>query len=286
MELTATGGRLISVVTLSPATARRLWAAPPDAGTVHSVFDRALNLCWHDGRLLTVHGPGRLLAPFAVALARFPSGAARPGLRVRRDEGTITLGGVVLEWRGAAIVETTMPESFDGRPLTSLVSALPRTEPSAGLSSTIGRSACARLAEGLRDRDVDAFIEGALALLGLGEGLTPAGDDCLVGALAVIHRFARSWLRAHPEIETVVAAASSTATTAIAREFVTHALAGQFAESLIDLMTAPSAEVTGRAAADLLQTGATSGADTLCGIRLALAALAAPSRKRPSLRCR
>ena len=158
--------------------------------------------------------------------------------------------------------------------MTTLLSALSDAEScSAGLASTIGRLAQSRLAEGLRLRQSDVCIEGALGMLGLGEGLTPSGDDCLVGALAVVHRFARSWLDAHPEIERVVRAASLTATNAIAREFVTHALAGRFSESLIDLLSAQSAKDIEGAVTHLLRMGATSGADTLHGIRLALCAL-------------
>jgi Protein of unknown function (DUF2877) len=275
MNPTMADARLISVVTLSARTGRRLRAAPFDAGQVHSVFERALNLDWHDGRLLTLHGPGPLLAPFAAALARFPTDAVRPGQRVRRWDDTITLDGIVVEWSGAATVDVTMRVASEGsRSVTTLLSAFSDVESgSAGLTSTIGRRAQSRLAEGLRLRQSEEFIEGALGMLGLGEGLTPSGDDCLVGALAVVHRFARPWLDAHPEIESVVRTASLTATNAIAREFVTHALAGQFSESLIDLMSAQSAKDIERAATHLLRMGATSGADTLHGIRLALCAL-------------
>jgi len=274
MEPTATAARVISVLRMSAGSTRRLRAAPTEAGQVHSVFDRAMNVSWHDGRLLTVHGPGRLLAPFAVALAHFPTGAARPGLRVRRCDDTITLGGIALEWAHATTVETAMPEPIgDCGSATALLAGLPAARPSSGLTSTAGARATGRLAEGAHNRDAGAFLEGALDLLGLGEGLTPSGDDCLVGTLAVIHRFARPWLSAQPEIASRIADAAATATTAIARDFVAHALAGHFAESLIDLMTAARAEQAHRAAAELLQTGATSGADTLYGIRLALAAL-------------
>jgi hypothetical protein len=259
---------------MSTDAARRLKAAPPEAGRVHSVFERAVNLDWHDGRLLTLHGPGPLLAPFAVALVRFPCHTLKPGRSVRRQDDSIVVDDMVFERRGAVTVDTAMPDGARGSP-TILLSRLLQTEhASAGLSSTIARRARSRLAEGLRDRTPAAFVDGALGLLGLGEGLTPAGDDCLVGALAVVHRFARPWLSTHPEIESRVKAASATATTTIAREFVTHALEGRFAESLVDLMSAESAEETDDAATRLLRTGATSGADTLCGIRLALAALA------------
>lgn len=142
--------------------------------------------------------------------------------------------------------------------------------PANGLSSSIGRRARARLAEGVSRQDSGAFIEGALELIGLGEGLTPAGDDCLVGALAALYRLAPSWVHAHPEISATVGSRAAVATTTIAREFIVHALAGRFAESLIDLLTAESVDQVRRAATRLLECGATSGADTLCGVRLVL----------------
>jgi len=260
---------------MSPDVAGRLTAAPLEAGHVHSVFERTLNLAWHDGRLLTLQGPGRLLAPFAAALTRWPhSDAVRPGIRVWRRDDTLALDGLLIEWRDAATAETAMRESTAGPgPALSRLLAEPPAESAPGLSSAIGHRAQSRLAAGLSQRDPEAFVDGALGLVGLGEGLTPAGDDCLVGALAVMHRFARSWLHANPEIGAAVARRSAAATTDIAREFVAHALAGHFAESLIDLMTAESVDGVTRAATRLRRTGATSGADTLCGIRLALAAL-------------
>ena len=269
---------MISVATMSAGAFRRLRAAPSDMGQVHSVFEQALNLACHDGGLLTLHGPGPLLAPFAAALTHFPTGAVRPGRPVSRRDDTITLDGIVVEWSGAATLDVTMRAAPKGREsVTKLLSVLPHLEnDGAGLTSTVARGAESRVVEGLRLRQPELFIAGALGLLGLGEGLTPSGDDCLVGALAVVHRFARSWLDAHPEIESVVRTASVTATNTIAREFVVHALAGQFSESLIDLMSADSAPDIGRAVTHLLSMGATSGADTLHGIRLALGALGTP----------
>ncbi len=270
----------IRVLRASPGVAERLLTAPRDAGRVHSVFERALNLDWYDGRLLTLQGPGPLLAPFAASLARLPrSPALRPGRQVRRRGDVFALDGVFLEPRGATVVDTTMPEAGAGPHPALLVLPSP-SSPANALSSAIGGRARSRLAEGVRGQDPAAFIEGALGLVGLGEGLTPAGDDCLVGALAALHRFAPSWLYAHPEISNTVEQTAAIATTTVAREFVAHALAGRFADSLIDLLTAESADEVGRAVTQLLRSGATSGADTLCGVHLALAALAGPTAPR------
>ena len=264
---------VIRVLKASPDVVERLRTAPHDAGRVHSVFERALNLEWHDGRLLTLQGPGPLLAPFAAALARLPhSPALRPGQPVWRRGDLFALDGIFIEPRGAATVDTIIPEAGTGP--HSALSVLSIPCPTAdGLSSAIGRRARSRLAEGVRSRVPAAFIEGALGLVGLGEGLTPAGDDCLVGALAVLHRFTPSWLHAHPEISATLGRAAAVATTTVAHEFIAHALDGRFADSLIGLLTAESPDDVGRAATQLLRSGATSGADSLCGVHLALAAL-------------
>jgi hypothetical protein len=122
---------------------------------------------------------------------------------------------------------------------------------------------------------VPTFLDGACGLIGLGEGLTPAGDDCLVGALALIHRFDRPWLAAQPRIRAAVRSKTLRGTTAVAREFLLHALDGHFAESVADLVHADSVAGVREGAARLLAVGATSGADTLLGMGLALAALRA-----------
>jgi hypothetical protein len=264
---------VIRVLKASADVVERLRTAPGEAGRVQSVFERALNLDWHDGRLLTLQGPGPLVAPFAAALTRIPrSPALSPGLPVSRRGEVFALDGVCFEPRGAASVDASMPEARTGPHLALSVLSTPASV-AHGLSSEIGRRARCRLAAGVSRRDPDAFIEGALGLLGLGEGLTPAGDDCLVGALAALHRFTPSWVHAHPEISATVEQTAAVATTTVAHEFVAHALAGRFAEGLIDLLTAESADEVSRAATGLLRSGGTSGADTLCGVHLALAAL-------------
>jgi hypothetical protein len=59
----------------------------------------------------------------------------------------------------------------------------------------------------------------------------------------------------------------------VARDFIVHALDGAFAEPVVSVLTATGPDAARRSVAALLDTGATSGADTLSGIRLALLAL-------------
>jgi uncharacterized protein DUF2877 len=176
------------------------------AGRVHSVFKRAVNLSWHDGGLLTLQAPGALAAPFAAALARMPvADAILPGVNVRRRGDALVLGGVGVRWRGATLTDSAVREN-PGAPPPALAVLTDESLEQSGpaLWNPIGQRARSRLAEGLRRRHVKTFLDGACGLIGLGEGLTPAGDDCLVGALAVIQRFDRAGLVAHPEIQASV----------------------------------------------------------------------------------
>lgn len=272
--------RWLQVLRLSPAVATRLEAAPPEAGRVHSVFTRAVNLSWHDGGLVTLQAPGALAAPFAAALARMPAAdAIHPGGRVGRRGDALVLEGVGVRWRGATLANTAVRES-PGSPPPALETLMDecRGQSARALGSPIGQRARSHLAEGLKRRHVATFLDGAFGLIGLGEGLTPAGDDCLVGALAVIQRFDGSWLAAHPEIRASLRQRAWDGTTVVAREFIVHALSGHFAESVIDLLEADSVGAARRGATRLLGVGATSGSDTLLGIRLALAALGSGGR--------
>jgi uncharacterized protein DUF2877 len=146
----------------------------------------------------------------------------------------------------------------------------PRIAP--GLCSETGRRAQQLMVQGIRSGETVAFLQGARALIGLGEGLTPAADDCLVGALAVPQRFSPPWLESHPEISAAIAAVVEDGTTMVGREFILHALGGSFSEVILRLLTGTSMQDALRAAAQLLAKGGTSGAVTLQRMQLVLEA--------------
>ncbi len=249
----------LRITRLGTTTRDRLDRAPERAGSVHSVFERAVNVLWHDGRLVTLHGPGALEAPFAVALSRLPErGALTAGMPIAR---------CAIDWRDAECIGLDMPEGALG----FAPGALPQPPPAAALGSSAGLGLLAR---GLATRDANTVAMAALALVGLGEGLTPSGDDCLVGALSAIHRLAPAWLARSEGLRAWLAAAAESGTTAIAHGFLLEALEGRFAEPVLAVLTAESDASARLAALRLLAMGATSGADTLCGIWLACQALA------------
>jgi len=246
---------------LGSASLARLSRASGTTGRVHSVFERAINVLWGDGRLVTLHGPGPLAAPFAVALHRLPArGTVRPGMAIGRES---------LDWREADCVPLEMPRG----PLGFGTHALP--ERAGGLRAGGAARAQQALAASIAAGDARAFADAAYALIGSGEGLTPAGDDCVVGALAAIHRLAPGWLASRANPRGRLADAAWSRTTAVAREFLLEALDGRFAEPVLALLTSRSDDLARDAGRRLLAMGATSGADTLRGIRLACRALQA-----------
>ena len=250
--------------------ARRLEAAGGLRGRVHSVFARAVNVEWNDGSLLALHQPGPLLAPFAAAVDDTAVlRALRPGMPVVVEPRRLRAPGLVLSWERATRVDCSVARN------PSLPAPARPGGHAPGLDSPGGAGARAALGAGIGRRDASRLIAGACALLGLGEGLTPAGDDCLVGALAVLHAVDPAPLTREPAVAGAIAEAAETRTTAIGREFVLHALAGHFSEPVLAVLRARSRTESARAAARLAALGATSGADTLGGMRLAWDALAA-----------
>ncbi|HZW76381.1 MAG TPA: DUF2877 domain-containing protein, partial [Caldimonas sp.] len=120
-------------------------------------------------------------------------------------------------------------------------------------------------------------------LIGWGEGLTPAGDDFIVGLLAGLDALARGNAARLDFCDVLAAhvAARTNRTTPIAAHALRLAAAGA-SSARVDRLLAALCCSDGRhdaevALHDLLALGATSGADTASGIVAALDAWSRPS---------
>jgi hypothetical protein len=257
-----------------PSTLRaRLESGAADGGLVLSAHASAVNIEWRAGGLMALHGPGYLRAPFAAAVPDRALGRLHRGALVWQRHGAIQADGISLRWRGAAVVDTRLPRAEpDWCPRPLLAAAVEESRGSA-LDGPLGRDARRALVAGLGRRDVARFLEGARGLIGLGPGLTPAGDDFLVGVLAVLHRLDPGWLSAVSALRTAIGAAPPARTTTVAAEFLRHALDGLFAEPLVHLLTAATEDGARGAARRLRAGGATSGRDALLGVADALGAV-------------
>jgi len=155
--------------------------------------------------------------------------------------------------------------------------APPSWEPAgaSGSAASIGLHSIETLRRGLADDDLPAVLQASDTLVGLGEGLTPSGDDLLVGLTAALRA------TGHPmagPLSRHAAFRAVDSTTDIARVTLEHAARSEYAERIHDVLEAVA---RGDDAALRLQVeralswGASSGADTLLGVLIGLEAAAA-----------
>jgi hypothetical protein len=118
--------------------------------------------------------------------------------------------------------------------------------------------------------DLASILGEAIELIGLGPGLTPSGDDYLVGLLAGLEATGH---RSRPALANAIAHAAPTRTTAVGAATLAHAARGAYAERLHDVLRAVatgSGDALTTAIGRAMAYGATSGADTLVGLFTAL----------------
>ncbi len=130
--------------------------------------------------------------------------------------------------------------------------------------------------DALRANDLAAFEAAALRVLGLGHGLTPSGDDFVGGILFALHHAPRpQWRSAMPGLHSRIRAAAAVSTNIISAALLDDLMYGASYSVLHQLLAALQTKhppVIEEATAQLLRLGATSGADMLAGLLLALTA--------------
>lgn len=134
------------------------------------------------------------------------------------------------------------------------------------------QQALTSLSRGLYEENISMITDGVKLLAGLGPGLTPAGDDFLVGLLAAFYALGPSYARQQgaswPMYARLIADMAHNHTTRLSAAWLTHAGAGGFGEpwhNLIQAMNANQPQALTTCAERILATGATSGADAMSG---------------------
>lgn len=276
----------IRALRLTAEAERRLRHAR-GSGRVVAAFARTVNLELDGAGWLSLHAPGPIPAPFGIACGAWPAMAPSAGAAVRVEADALVLDGrLLIRLDGAAVSETTLPTPAPLPPVSRcLTQALARTTagllpaaaalltggvPPAGPLARTAVPALARLSTATTLRDPDGCLAAALPLLGLGPGLTPAGDDCLVGWLAGARTASTEGRDLAEAVGPRLLGGATRRTGPLSRAFLAAAVAGEAAEPLLDFVLVPDeARLEG-----LLALGATSGADLLAGYLLARVVLA------------
>ncbi|MFF0473207.1 DUF2877 domain-containing protein [Streptomyces sp. NPDC004284] len=269
-------------------------------GSVHSVFTRVVNLLTPDGTLIALAARDAGDAPrtLVTEVAAWTGQGLEAGRSVAFANGNIALGrphplrplrlttAGARPWHPVAPSLAALPPGGFAA-AAALVDRLCRTYgppggmlgpgPGAGPMETAVAHALDKgrrtLVAGVRAGDGDGIRRGVLGLLGLGPGLTPAGDDFLTG-LALLAALPGSRLTGFPPVLRDVLAGHGGRTTALGLATVSEAADGRARSELLDLLRL-LAEL--RPARDLnapvrkvLAIGHTSGGDTLSGLAAGL----------------
>lgn len=242
------------------------------SGTVVSTHASAVNLLLDDGVLVAVLPAGSPIHPWALATAFEPS-LVQEGTPVRVSGKVLATGPLRFDLEGLEVVDLRLHR----RPLRVPADAIKRLvqscEPLAE-QDVFDR----RLAGALRSFSDGGDPHELASLVGLGGGLTPSGDDVLVGALAALDLISEcspvaALLR--PALVEALPVLLETRTTRLSAQMLRAAAEGLYAEPVLALLDAlarddASPAVVERAAEELSRLGHRSGRDTLLGIAAAL----------------
>jgi hypothetical protein len=255
------------------------------SGRVHSVFARACNFACDDG-LLTVHAAGD--GPATLRLARGTPLDLRNHLEVGEGvdchDGSARTSGVELwlrhasVWRPGAPGPRLPPARIDANLRNAKTTLARRRAMQRNVLDGEAAASAAALGDSCRAFDGERAARHAGSLIGWGEGLTPAGDDFLVGLIAGLEALVGGDERRRRLHAGLVAAIVTGAarTTPIAAHCLRLAVGGHCNETLLRLRDALLCEadevIVDAALCNALDVGATSGADTVSGLLAGLLA--------------
>lgn len=253
-------------------------------GIVHSVFRHAVNIQLSDwdktGILISLLHHKFQNAPNALRVAEADGtdwrGLFTPASTVYGRGGTLRFcGGVPIKISSATVPIWTAPcPEVSIRPAKLRVHWKEIDQCLTSLAPAGASFWCTpffpKSLNGLRTREkAEAAV---FPLIGAGSGLTPSGDDYLIGLLLILQV-------TEPDCHKVLASTITrhlSRTTHVSASYLKLAAKGHFSEALTDLRQAifsscPTLVPLQRAISRVLAVGSTSGADTLAGVRAALA---------------
>jgi hypothetical protein len=273
-------------------------------GRVDAVFERACNVMLETGGLVAVLSNSAGNVAHGIRLTRehrfdltFERGATA---RIVGDRMVLGDGAIAIHLSGARVWHPRFPRSAGGcnerardaalrikdilgrvtLPLRSefLATVLGMAHQPTPLTTRVAQI-LPKLAHATRGYDLDDAVRLLAQLIGLGPGLTPAGDDFIIGWLAGLALSAAT----SPQLEFLQAVrrgidALRHATTTVSCQHLGDACALMFSERLSDLCCAIAVATPGSTLAALVRAqasvGASSGADAAAGLLFALLACA------------
>lgn len=236
---------------------------PDGEWTLHSRFSQAINYCRPDGELLTLFRFGKGMGPAGVLLTTRHFAACSHLTRLLK-QGSLLWGEDILI-RPRRVFSLT-PEVAELRQDNVHVS--PHLS---GLCGALNQPLAAMPIFDRFTQELERWQNGEMPnwswLIGCGPGLTPSGDDMLVGALAILHAAGlaspqRPFLPPADQLAHL--------TTSVSCRYLNSARHGTFSTPVLRLLRRwQSIRNAQFAVQRLLNVGHTSGADILLGMAMA-----------------
>jgi hypothetical protein len=263
-----------------------------------------VNLVDARGHVLSLHQAGVELSPLAAWVEPISAAASLPAFTAFIDaEAPVAVTGNRLTV-GELEVDFTAAEPWESRPAwgriapgaiargrRSMIATLLAEAPAGSLAPLLSggdhlpaavepfRQAADDLRLGIAHHDAVRVAAAATRLAGRGPGLTPAGDDFLIGALHALWAAGGDGTR--DQLVEVIARAAPPRTGALPAAWIAAAGKGEAAESWHSLVAALANEdgaAVAAATSFIARIGHTSGADALAGFLVALEAIDTPDR--------
>jgi uncharacterized protein DUF2877 len=250
-------------------------------GRVHSVFRRTVNIETIDGALCTLatRDCGNAPETLVVDAGDFRAVGIAPRDSVTSADGALEVGGCRIAAASASRWLASLPPyPIDDSRLRVNVAAMRQQLRAHALCADDGIFAAraravldaraSALGVALASGESDRARALAASMLGLGPGLTPSGDDTLVGLLAALNLPAGPGRRARTILATIIEQAE-TRTNAISAAALRAAAQGRVCErvvTLLDAVISGGAGARTRALRRVLAIGSTSGGDLASGI--------------------
>ncbi len=272
---------------ISPAG--RAWLANTSAARILHIFNRVCNLINADSELISVLASPVAMGPFAVRLNESInwSEMVSEEMPVHVHASSISIGAIQIDIE-AAISWNPLPQwerlydLKDSQPwLNEIRNQLGKHAPEGSIAQissdekVVGetkayfvkaRQAVLTMRRALRARDIPHMQQAAFTLAGLGPGLTPAGDDYLVGVMYGL------WSTLSPadaaRLSEALAKSAVPRTNNISRASLRAAANGEANadwHQLIQIISDAEVPKINLILTRIMNTGHTSGADALAG---------------------
>lgn len=255
-------------------------------GKIHSLFNQSFNIGFEED-LVHVGRAGGQLSSFGMLLSSTEMDAILPNLAAGdlvKVQGTMLMlyatycPVIQLDTARLHVVDLALhPVMLTPQRLALVREALEQAEDEAQLGLALGEQDWQHLNALVRE-DVrsEAFQQAARYLVGRGKGLTPSGDDILLGFFLVLKLFGQE-----SGLTGALLEFATQSTTSISAAYLKSLMTGYVSEYFLSFCQAAALEdLDGlRSAIEKIKTiGSTSGYDSLMGMSLGIRKLEGGSR--------